>query len=97
MPQLFEQFRLRNPSFQLRLARVVVLHLRPLFDIEAEADFESQQPQQTDRVVVQGVVGNGSELFAIEISHTVIWIEQQPARRRIQGERDGVDGEVAAA
>ena len=65
--------------------------------LKPEPDLEAQHAQQTDRIVIQRVVADRAQLLALQIAHAVVRIEQQSARSRIQRERDGVDGEVAAA
>ena len=87
----------RDARFQLRLARVVVLHLGALFDVEAQPHFEAQHTQQADGIVVQSVIADRAQLLALQIADAVVGIEQQAARSRIQRQRDGVDGEIAPA
>ena len=97
MPQFLEQRLGRDASLQLRLACIVVLHLGALFDVVSQPHLEAQQPEQPDRIVVQSIVADRAQLFALQVADAIIRIEQQPARGRVQRERDGINREVAPA
>src|SRR5262249_2829426 len=87
----------RNVIFQFCGARILELQPRPLLDRKAQADAEPHQAQQTRRIVVKRVGVESAQLLTFQVSQSVGGVEQQSARRLVQGKRDGVDTEITPA
>ena len=78
-------------------AGVFVMGAGALVDGVAQPRLEADQAQHARRIVVERIVVNGAQFLALDVADAVGGIDQQSQRGLVERERDGVDGEVAAA